>query len=757
MNFNYMFRNFTNAIITEIDNFKNLFYEENVTNEEVPRLIYREPEHRKLGIFKTKFGQVLEEYLYEFCQDSLILDDLVIVNNQKNEKRVGNSKNKKNQGINNELSCENVEYLEKYILIKGNLQSGKTKFMIGAAIKQLMFGKSAIIMFRNITNDHIQTKQRLELCINEFIRFAERNGVNKEQFLINIKIFDELTNLEEIDKMITANPPIICILISNENRMKRISNRLPEFQEKDINYTLFIDEVDCVDSTFADIRKEYINRLKHDASLVVGVSATILGTYVEWDLKPICIRELSVPENYVGILDLKSIFKDTGFNQVSQKYKINRIFETVPCLKDYLQEIGNGNLNNELCFENQAMIDLVSITHMIKPQKCLFKYMINTYPNVASIIMVETGIKVYHPSLGNKSLTLNGCTSNFDNNCHHFSSKNDIGSILRLLELKGVQNIKNIVIFAGNKASRAITFSSSGIVYKTKEESMRRWHVKRALIKFSKDITQDEAMQRAGRLCGIFEYGSKQILCANLKDLEIVKKAYHVQEDILDNTARKYGSMIKEDIKVNTSENARISAAFTWKYNNEISADLILGGHHLIDNLELSLWKTRVTKKTPTGRSKTSNVDITNRDSVHPICVPDDGRHKEEEFEFKEKTTGIVEDNVNIGNADVPEKAIKRFRKWKLPSSTAIHKFSNTLISSKIYKHDEITNLLKVSGYEQPESMLNTMLSGRENFSFTKYLLIEINKNYKLNDKYKELWDSVFITKCNCEYCNKDK
>ena len=545
-----------------------------------------EPEYKKLNIFKTKFGQMLEKFLHDYCPDTLLLDDLVTV------------------------KSKTVEYKEKYILVKGNLQSGKTKFIIGSAMKQLMFKKSSIVLFRNITNDHVQTKKRFESCIQEFINLAEKQGVCKSDIVNSIKILDDLSEESDIDNIVTANPPGICILIANETKMKKITDRLAEFQETDIKYTLFIDEVDHVDSTTAEEHKKYTKMLKDDASLVVGVSATILGTFAEWNLKPNCVRELAVPENYVGIKDLKPIFKNTGHMQIKKNSTITEIFKKIPCLKEYLDEIASGSLSNTLCFENQAMIDLICVSRFISPQKRVFDYMVENFPSVASVIMVENGIGVYHPCLGEKNIKLGENKSKCVKGIHYFSSKNDIGSILGLLETKTVKCIKSIVIFAGCKANRAITFSSSGIEYKNEKEKMRRWHLKRALIRFSKDpVTQDEAMQRAGRLCGIFEHSSTQILCANLRDLEIIKKAYHVQEDILENTVRK-------NKNIQNSES----------------------GKDLINNLELSSWKTNASGHTTTGRKKNFRILITNRKSFSPKMVEDDGRHTEKDFDFNEKT-----------------------------------------------------------------------------------------------------------------------
>ncbi len=428
-----------------------------------------------------------------------------------------------------------------------------------------MYKKSPIILFRNITNDHIQTKNR----IKEFI--TNLNGICKNAYII--KILDNFSDPEEIDLMLTANPPVICILISNERKMVKLTNRINNLNPDQLKYVLFIDEVDSVDSTKANIRKPLINTLKYNSELTIGISATILGTYAEWGVNPDCIFELMVPENYIGLVDLKSHFYDTGRMQIKRDANIEGILATVPCLEDYIQKISLT-----------TQINLISISTIIRINKLLFKYIKKKYPHIIVILMADNGFKVCN-----------------EDETHSFSNKMDVGSILGLLEKQAKCSIP-IIILAGKKANRAVTFSSNF------NKDINRWHVERGLFKLSDKITQDEAMQIGGRLCGIFEKGTNQEICANARDLETIIKSYHLQEDLLNNTTRSYNKVKLNDIKV-------------------------------------SLWKLQVSGKTPTGRDKIFDRAITNRNSVTPEYVFDDGRHKEADFGFIVPTKG-VNDNL---------------------------------------------------------------------------------------------------------------
>ena len=613
-----------------------------------------DPKFRNLHIFSTGFGQAFEEYINQFCRDSSILDDtydVVDIGTQHpgTGKGTGTGTGTKRTTIigPETVTCV-VQFKEKYMLVKGHLQSGKTKFMIGTAAKHLMFGKSPIILLRNITNDHIQTKDRIEAFKDSFGKFASNRGIFPEDYHFEIKVFDELSPAEDIVKMLTANPPVIGVLLSNEKSMAKITDQIDLLETSAMNYTLFIDEVDAVDSTTADIRQPLITKLKDNAGQVIGVSATILGTYAEWDVKPECVRELSTPVHYLGLIDLRSIKCDTGKKSIKTTDSIDEIFAAVPYLKDHLAKVAKGTIISRLCGQNQAMVDLVSITHYIEPQKKIFDYMIETHPDVANILMVEDGIRVYHPSLGTDSIKIHRNKSKVDGFIHSFSSKVDVGAALGLLEKTGVKKIRSVLVLAGNKASRAITFSSSGLVYATEAERIRRWHVKRSLIKFSENISQDEAMQRAGRLCGVFAPGSEQIIYASAMDLETIKKAYHAQEDLLNATARKYGKMQLEKRAASKAPDAEIIEVLTWKQEKDIKEELEMGGNFLLKHVCMSRWKTSVHGKTPTGRDKLVKRDITMRNSVRPYMVQDDGRNQESDFDFVKKTIIPKEPEVEI-------------------------------------------------------------------------------------------------------------
>lgn len=617
----------------------------------IDTLEYIKVNYHALPIFKTRFGNIMEEFINMYCSDTSIIDDNIEINTKKINKVIYKNLNNKTDYLYNHenMTKDYIKFKEQYMIVKGMLQSGKTKFMIATSAKHLMFKKTAIILLRNITNDLIQTKHRIEKFRDDFKKYATDCGITNH--LINIEIFYKLTNNNDIIKMLKADPPAITLLIANHHNIKKITDNIENMDKNLLNYTLFIDEVDEVDSTTADITKPFINILKINAQQVVGVSATVLGVYSEWNIKPHCVRELAIPENYTGIRDLETVQVDTGNNQIKIDENIEQIFKTVPCLKNMLEKIANYK-RNTVRDNNQAMVYLVSITRLKNPQKNIFNYMIEKYPEVANILMTDDGIDVYHPSLGVESIKLGDTKSKVNKDhkyVHNFSNKVDIGRVLGLLEKQGIEKIKNVLVIAGDKANRAITFSSSGLIYKNKEEEIRRWHVNRMLLKFPDDIPQNEAIQRVGRLCGIFAPNTLQRVYANKTDIETIKKAYGTQEDILEQTVRKYGRMTKVNKPINASNSKTIEVNI-WKAIEDIKPEENIGGHDLLNNTKISKWKLQVSGYTPTGRNKFIKRMITNRNSVNPCVVVDDMRHTEEDFELN-KPTKVIHSDVIVSNS----------------------------------------------------------------------------------------------------------
>ena len=582
------------------------------------------PLWKKLPIYGTLFGSALSDFLFNECPDMSILDDIMELESE------GQGRNYKGNGKERSFidtfDTQKITFNQKKMIILGNVQSGKSKMMIVLATLFQSFGKSTIILLRDITIDRIQLVANLEKFAQRFKDFATTRNLLPENYTFNITCFDELAPIADIRKIVTASPKAsICIAIANESTMEKISSQL-QGNEK---YVLFIDEVDLVDSKNALTRLPFLNNIKEKAELVVGVSASILGTAAEWNIDPRCIREISTPINYTGIDRIQAIEVDTGDNTTVKGEDCENIYLAVPALESYLKDFAERK-NVTVCGVLEPEIDLLRISTEIAPQRAIRDEMIRKYPNVATLLCVESGIDIYHPCLGSTPIkTLdNKYKSKIEGKIHHFSGNVDVGSALAILQDKGIQKITHVMCIAGKKASRSVSFSSN-------TGGLARWHVRRMFVKLSQGTSLDEVLQIAGRVCGIFQQNLTQYIYASKTDLETIKNAYFSQQDLLNNTSRKYGKMVDGMVvekSPHTNENT-YKIVKIWKLNADVQLES--GMNNLLNESEMSKWKLTVDGKTPTGRVKKIAKRLTMRDSVNPKLVENDGRESKEDYKFE--------------------------------------------------------------------------------------------------------------------------
>lgn len=648
-------------------------------------------EYRKINFFKTKQGLLFEDFLYKKCIDWTIFMDMFSIIDLKDAKGKHKLQSDDKSGIhigNNQL----LKFKEKYLLVKGHLQSGKTDYIISQAVFFNMCNLNSVIILRNSTEDRIQIKNRIKNFKEELKAFAEDKNVDISD--ITIKIVDSENIINDND-----NKKYIYIVIKEYTNLELIKNTL-----KNKKYVLIIDEVDNVDNNFeGDLTcSNYIKKLKENSYLTIGVSATVTGTYWSWKLRPNCVREIMVPKNYTGIDNLTQIAKKTGSLKTNiNTDEIDEIFKSIPYLKQHLDMISE----EDTTYSRKPNIDLICVTHNIKPNKAIFEWMCDNHQHVTSVCMTDTGIELYRPMKKILVFKISG-----------------IGKVLEYLEER--KKSKKIVIFSSRtKAGRGITFSST-----YKENGINRWHVNRMLLKLTEDMTYDNILQLVGRLCGKFPSGTQQTLYASRGDLESINKAYCLQEDLIDKTVRKFGKMeqihrIVADKEVKLNE---------WKQHEDITST----GNKIIKSTETSEWKYNSYKITKTGRESTVTRIINNY--VSPKKVIDDGRHDEENFMFDI----LFEDE----ESESEEENLGEFLlSWK-NADTNIARFFRSF--KKIYKKNITKNdLIKMAenaGAEYPKAFVGHTMTSKKERGYGVFFE-KIGDDYRLIPKLYKNFEKIFV------------
>ena len=365
---------------------------------------------------------------------------------------------------------------EKYIVIKGHVQSGKTNFIICASALFISMGYSVVHLLRDRTSDREQLYDRL-------INFDKELHIVKNAGTIGSK-----------------KVPQIYLALSNKSSLSKVFKII---NKSTFPYILFIDEVDYVDSgEFENVKKyEVIHDMKKNAYCTFGVSATIMDQLGKEDISSKNIILLNTKSSYKGIdaIQLLEIYKKCKYT---------------------------GTFNDNLFDQDIGLLSFINDFSKRKPTP----YLIEIYPNICLVNICRTKgpcfkIQEYlgnsHPELA--TIVYNGDGISFRQGEFEFKEKITISKCLqRLKDDGGVDKYPNIMIFAGDLAGRCVSFVSEDY----------KWHLTDQRLLISSSCDEPELIQKI-RLCGVYNDDLPLKLYATKKTIDELRKAYLRQEEIV--------------------------------------------------------------------------------------------------------------------------------------------------------------------------------------------------------------------------------
>lgn len=405
---------------------------------------------------------------------------------------------------------------EKYIIVKGHIQSGKSHFMICFSNVLVAMGFDVVIILRNVKADQIQFE-------TNFHEFQEKHNKKYNKSHILVKSVTKSGN--EIIKM-----PRVILLLGNDINMKKVQSMLKN------KYVLFIDEVDAVDSGSEAKKTDTISQLKEGAYCVFGVSGTVMDPIAKEEVEKKNFITLKTPEDYKGIfngkINLRSKIGDLVIEDKQNKFsafKNSDLFEKT-CLNEFLTEYSKKNVEIDVFGNSHPNICLVNITKCVDPMEKVQTKVGELFPEMVAI--------VYNG---------NGLTCKRGLNTLSFSKKS-VSIADALQQLKEVEDkrkkINHILIFSGELAGRGISFKSVD----------RKWYLTDEFLLVAKDTDEPELIQKI-RLCGRYQDDIPLTLFSTKKILSDLRKACFRQEEICmeireeENDAKKIKE-ISEEIKI---------------------------------------------------------------------------------------------------------------------------------------------------------------------------------------------------------------
>jgi hypothetical protein len=458
------------------------------------------------------------------------------------EKKTKKNKTKtvKSEGIYQQIIKVNTMNIKRYegreIVIKGHIQSGKSRMMVNGALKFFGKGLSSLIVLRNSNDDAVQLINRMKTIIEELKVFLPKRYKN-----IEIKVVENIKKAE----IVNGGKPTICVTIANSATLKKYLNIIetkPNLQKK---FVVFEDEKDFIDSANTTTR-DMLQTVRSFCYCSFGVSATIMDTMFDYAIESGNVWVMTPPEDYKGLnrmihcnLEHEAKYCTHKVDDVTKRDK-NFVgffdkFATEKISTDYQ----DGSWTKE--WMPRTCLFRVANTH--DANKRVLSYVAHKYTIPAIYYSGGGKVILSLPSRTSRMRLSNGSRSSlttikaddgssFNGKFHVFDNAN-AGLVLQwLYENGGVKKFDRIAVFAGNMATRSISFGADN--YKWCHENNKLWwHLTDEYMLVSDGMKQPELLQVFGRLAVIAK-DSVPLRCHGTKQTLIdLHKAYNIQEELI--------------------------------------------------------------------------------------------------------------------------------------------------------------------------------------------------------------------------------
>lgn len=417
---------------------------------------------------------------------------------------------------------------KKNKIVKGYVQSKKTWAIISISLYYLFkYRKSSFIVVRNNIDDFVQIKSRITGVLDYL--FSQGGSVLRKEIehffhYLDVNRGRSATSQELADSFLGVDPRIyVCMrnstdLLSLHNNMKDVSG----------DFSVIIDEIDDIDNGRDADSQLYLEMLKERAGSIWGVTATPMTSLMKEQVERGNVFVLSRPEWYKDIPNFD--FRDLPL-PASYATKVEHdLFDFDPNLKGYLEDF-DSTQPFECPFWKQShpRISLIRVGAAVEPQLRVASYIQKNHPGITVITYNGSAYGITLRGCGVPKEGFKGISKAVDN--HHLFTGMHISEVLGLLEKRGVSLHPRIVILAGKKADRGISFVSSSFA-DTEKTNTIKWHLTELYLVVAKTTTQSNLLQIAGRLCGVFRDNIPLTIFSNAG--EDIIKAYWIQDELIE-------------------------------------------------------------------------------------------------------------------------------------------------------------------------------------------------------------------------------
>jgi hypothetical protein len=447
------------------------------------------------------------------------------------------------------------------IIVKGHMQSGKTGFMLTGAAHHLASGLSVVICLRNSNKDKNQIIARLN-------SFVERmNAFFPEKFKNQFKIV-VLGDDPSETKMLAG--PTLYVSIGNSTPLKKYAEIIDANDVLKGKFTMFIDEVDLVDSLDTDVQNE-LNRLRLHSFSTFNVSATVIGPLLVREVSEGNVYVMQRPEHHKGIENYTQVLPAVPEENNFSTKKNDNVLENAPHFSEYLREMSSRKLPDGHwiggCGQFHPIISLARVARTLDANFRVLAHMKKNYPEIPSMFFCAEGLFVsidgYVPR-GRHLITLRHNDGMSDvgvsvpssedrerilgTDFLYFKNSSPSDMLTWLHQNGGVERYPRIFICAGDLASRGVSFGASNFEeYKGKGW----WHLTEMYALVAKSTDQPELLQLFGRLSGLYQDNVPLRVITTQSAFDDLYKAYTLQEELItrarENLSKSMSGMLDVD------------------------------------------------------------------------------------------------------------------------------------------------------------------------------------------------------------------
>ena len=421
-----------------------------------------------------------------------------------------------------------VALKDKLLVLKGEMQSGKTLWMITRSLMDVYKNLTSLVVLRETTGDQLQLLQRIRKVNNDFITMAsEKFGMDVGNI---VEIVDDVHKMAKlpaanIHDIFSGETPKFIACISNESPMNKIVAMLQNVKRP--QYALYIDESDYVDmgdsSNSSTGKGKAINVLKKLAYRVTMVSATIIENICNNDVHPRNLFFLRPTHLYKSVRNFTFVASSTKIGFASRTS--DDLFQTDPRLGRHMKKLSKMVPYSDSTGRSMPPIHLFNLGSSVAPQKKAQEQVMTRHPNICTIVYNGEGIRFFHKDFVNSAITVNGVKMNKIGPFHEGNVT--MADMLGFCEEQGVKKIPQIAIFSGKLAGRGISYVSCKMV------NGIGWHVNSLRLARSGSMNNANLLQAIGRLCGNFNDNVPLTCYLDDETCDAAWNAYLFQENLL--------------------------------------------------------------------------------------------------------------------------------------------------------------------------------------------------------------------------------